>query len=135
MKGSRQFLAELSELEEIFKWVREVLTQASDLKKLNQFEIAIEEAVVNVINYAYGEDTPGVIDISFEKTEDAFHFFIKDQGVPFNPLENTKSLDVNAPLEKRDIGGLGIHFILNMTDAATYRRVDGWNVLTLTKLS
>ena len=130
MKGSRQFRAELSELDQIFKWVREILS----LYPQKKLEVAIEEAVVNVVSYAYPHDTSGVVEISYQISDHQFEFIIKDHGAPFNPLENPKPLNSDAPIEERDIGGLGIHLILKICDKATYNRISGWNVLTLIKL-
>jgi anti-sigma regulatory factor (Ser/Thr protein kinase) len=132
MIGNRQFKADFSELDEMLKWIREVFHGFDSLEKAKKFEIAVEEAVVNVVHYAYLGSLPGDIYLSYLMSSDKFDFQIKDQGHPFNPLENPKSFDQEAILEEREIGGLGIHFILKMTDAATYQRIDGSNILTLT---
>ncbi|MBM3192685.1 MAG: ATP-binding protein [Chlamydiae bacterium] len=131
MKGAKQFKADFSDLDEILDWVRDVFESFDELEKAKKFEIAVEEAVVNVVHYAYHGSSPGNLYLSYVMGEERFDFEIKDQGKPFNPLENPKSFDEDAVLEEREIGGLGIHFILKMTDAATYKRVDGSNILTL----
>ncbi len=135
MKGSRQYRADISEFDTMIKWVGGILEQYALPKKANKFELAIEEALVNIINYAYIAYPPGLIEIAFVNDADKLEFVIKDHGAPFNPIENPKPFDKDAALEDRDIGGLGIHFILKMTDSATYQRVDGWNILTLTQLT
>jgi len=53
-------------------------------------------------------------------------------GVPFNPLSE-KAPDIDAPLEEREIGGLGIHLVRNLIDDVTYHRRIGKNVMTLTQ--
>ena len=133
MKGSRQFRATLSELDSMMKWVREALQQCSiDSRQAKQFALAVEEALVNVIYYAY--DYPsGIVEVVYAKEQDKVFFSVKDKGVAFNPLENAKPVDRESPLEKRIEGGLGIHFILNMTDSTEYQRKEGWNILTLTQ--
>jgi anti-sigma regulatory factor (Ser/Thr protein kinase) len=57
---------------------------------------------------------------------------ITDRGAEYNPLLR-KDPDVTLPAEERPIGGLGVHFCKKLTDAQSYARVDGENVLTLTK--
>lgn len=131
MKGAKQFKADFSELDDILDWIRTVFHGFDELEKAKKFEIAVEEAVVNVVHYAYLGGNPGNIYLSYVMHKTTFDFQIKDQGKPFNPLENPKAFDGEALLEDREIGGLGIHFILKMTDAATYKRVDGSNILTL----
>ncbi len=133
-QGSRQFRAALSELDQMMKWVREVLLESfSSSSKAKKFELAVEEALVNVIHYAYPHP-PGVVEVGYRKEAKKLFFIIKDHGLEFNPLEEGKPPNLDAPLEERDAGGLGIHFIKNMTDAVDYQRIDGWNVLTLVQI-
>jgi anti-sigma regulatory factor (Ser/Thr protein kinase) len=132
MKGNRQFRAILFELDAMMNWVREMIPEQSLSQKHKKFILALEEAIVNVISYAYTIYPPGFIELECIKTPGQVDFLIKDQGVPFNPLENLKSTHTQTNLDEREMGGLGIHFIVTLTDAATYQRIDGWNVLTLT---
>ena len=57
----------------------------------------------------------------------------EDNGLPFNPFEEAKQPDLGSTLEERAIGGLGIHFIKNMTDSQQYERLEGINKITLRK--
>lgn len=133
-QGSRQFRAAFPELDQMMKWVREVLQEClSTSSKAKKFELAVEEALVNVIHYAYPQPS-GVVEIGYRKEPKKLFFIIKDRGLEFNPLENEKPLDRDSPLEERAEGGLGIHLIKNMTDAIDYQRIDGWNVLTLVQI-
>ena len=131
MQNSRQFVATLESLDELMAWSRDLLFKYGDPKKMSRFEIALEEAYVNVMNHAYKNSTPGIIAVDFILNQDVLSFVIKDQGEEFNPIENPKPFNKDAPLEDREIGGLGIHLILKMTDSATYERSNGWNLLTL----
>ena len=65
-------------------------------------------------------------------TGDRLTVTITDDGVPFNPL-NAKPPDIDAPLEERQIGGLGIHLARSLIDDATYQRRIGKNAITLMK--
>lgn len=55
-----------------------------------------------------------------------------DNGKPFDPLHDAPEPDVGAPLEDREIGGLGLFMVRKMSKTIGYARQDGWNVLTLT---
>ena len=57
---------------------------------------------------------------------------VEDDGKPFDPLQAPPP-DLTLPLEKRPIGGLGIHLIRNLMDEVTYARVGGRNVLKMAK--
>ncbi len=57
---------------------------------------------------------------------------IADDGVPFNPL-GAEAPDIDASLEEREIGGLGIHLVRSLMDDVSYQRRIGKNVMTLVK--
>jgi anti-sigma regulatory factor (Ser/Thr protein kinase) len=60
------------------------------------------------------------------------HVDVEDEGKPFDPLQ-VPPPDLHSPLQERQVGGLGIHFIKQLVDEVTYARVDGRNRLHLTK--
>lgn len=95
--------------------------------------LALEEAVANVINHAF-VDRPPPHRVSVELTidRDRVGALVVDNGRPFDPTAAAKP-DRTTPLEDRDVGGLGIHLIRQMTDRVDYRRVDGENRLWLEK--
>ena len=92
----------------------------------------MEEAVVNVIDYAYPEGTEGEITISIMTDGKTLHCQIKDAGRPFDPTAEERA-DTTLSAEERQIGGLGILLVRELMDTINYERVEGQNVLTLTK--
>ena len=90
-------------------------------------ELATEEAMVNVCNYAYRHGE-GKIRLRCMEDGDRFVIEVTDWGVPFDA---TALPAPNLTLEKRPIGGLGIYLIKKMTDEMKYTREDGRNVLRL----
>ena len=94
--------------------------------------LALEEAVTNVIVYAYPEGTDGLVDIEAIIRKDLIRFIISDSGQPFDPTQ-VEAVDINLPLEERPIGGLGIHLVRSIMDEVSYERVDGKNHLYLIK--
>ena len=94
--------------------------------------LAIEEAVTNVILYAYPEGTTGEISIDAAVKEHALTFTITDAGKPFDPTA-AKEVDISAGVEERPIGGLGIHLVRQIMDTVRYDRWGDKNVLILTK--
>lgn len=94
--------------------------------------LAVEEAVVNAMNYAYPEGTQGEIRIKAYTRSDQLSFEISDDGKPFDPT-TTNDPDLTLSTEQRPIGGMGIYLMkLNMDDMK-YQRVNGCNILYLTK--
>ena len=98
----------------------------------DRLNLALEEAVVNVIDYAYPDGTAGEVIVDAAVTENAVTFTITDNGKPFNPTARGE-VDVNADLEDRPVGGLGIHLVRQIMDDVRYERRGGKNVLILTK--
>ena len=94
--------------------------------------LALEEAVVNVMNYAYPEGTIGDILIEAATTETQLVFTIKDSGTPFDPTQ-VEDPDTTLSIEDRPIGGLGIFLVKQLMDSVTYNYTDGFNILTLKK--
>ena len=94
--------------------------------------LALEEAVSNVILYAYPEGTDNVVDIEATIDGQRVSFIITDSGKPFDPTSKEK-VDINAQIGERPIGGLGIHLIRNIMDTVSYERKGEKNILTITK--
>ena len=103
-----------------------------DMETTMRMNLAIEEAVVNVIDYAYPSGTVGSIDIKVTIYDNHMEFVISDSGTPFDPTKK-EDVDISLPVEERRIGGLGIHLVRQLMDKINYERKDGRNILTLIK--
>ena len=101
-------------------------------KDTQNLKLAIEEAVVNVINYAYPTGETGDINIEATATATSIKFKIIDSGVAFAPTD-APDVDTSLTAEERQIGGLGIFLVRQLMDTINYERIEGKNVLTLTK--
>ena len=99
-----------------------------------KLRLSIEEAVENVVCYAY-EGGIGWLEVGTSLDHDSLILTIelRDAGVPFNPLE-APDPDVSLPANERKVGGLGIFLCKKMMDSINYQYVDGNNVLTMTKI-
>ena len=99
---------------------------------LAQLNLALEEAVANVISYAYPEGTEGFVDIDARRDGNNLSLVISDSGSAFDPTVRD-AVDISAGVDERPIGGLGIHLIREIMDTVSYERRDGRNILTITK--
>jgi len=104
-----------------------------DMMTTMQMNLALEEAVVNVMSYAYPEGTTGYVDIKAHTDDHLLEFVITDNGKPFDPTANVEEVDTTLPADKRRIGGLGIFLVKKMMDNIQYDYKDGHNILTLRK--
>ncbi len=104
----------------------------ADAGIIYKVQLVVDEACTNVINYAYAEGS-GPLKIILELDQEDLVITIKDKGKPFNPT-TIPPPDLNADLEDRKIGGLGIHFMRTMMDSFNYSYdpIEG-NQLTMKK--
>ena len=125
-------VADTDHLEEIINFIEQALNELDvQGEYCGPICVSLDEAVTNVVMYAYPK-TKGNVKISIEKLNDRVLVEIIDSGAPFNPLDHPVP-DVNVSIEKRMIGGLGIHLMRNMMDELNYRRIDDKNCLSLVK--
>ena len=103
-----------------------------DRKTVSHLRLALEEAVVNVINYAYPKGEMGDVCIYADSDRKEVRFTIVDTGAPFDPTAAI-SADTTLDAQKRPIGGLGILLTRKLTDSVSYCRKSNKNVLSLTK--
>ena len=94
--------------------------------------LALEEAVSNVILYAYPKETDGLVDVEAILRKDSLEFIIVDSGVPFDPTA-APVVDTTLPIEERSIGGLGIHLVRELMGSVSYERKDEKNYLRMIK--
>jgi sigma-B regulation protein RsbU (phosphoserine phosphatase) len=97
-----------------------------------QLQLGVEEAVVNVIDYAYPIGTDGDITVKMMSDGQSLKIIIVDSGVVFDPTLK-EDTDTTLSAEERQIGGLGIYLVRELMDSINYERQGGKNVLTLIK--
>ena len=94
--------------------------------------LVLEEAVVNIINYAYPKEEHEKIYLSARLCDNSIVLVLTDTGKEFDPTEAPEA-DITLTAEERPIGGLGIFLIRQIMNEVKYERIDGKNVLTLEK--
>jgi len=100
-------------------------------ERVGQIELALEEALVNIFTYAYG-DHPLDAMLSWHSSDSgALVIEIRDWGTPFDVLQ-AEAPNLQADMSQRKVGGLGIYMIRQLMDRVAYRYENRQNVLTLT---
>lgn len=94
--------------------------------------LVIEEALSNIIFYAFNDKAKHEIKISLSINNKKLAIKIADDGIPFDPLSLNQP-DITLPAEERPIGGLGIFLISQIMDEMSYTRQKNQNLLTLNK--
>ena len=103
----------------------------SDEGLLFKLRLAVEEAVENIVNYAYS-DGAGYLEADTSVKDGVLSIVLQDAGVPFNPLDK-EDPDITLSAEDRPIGGLGIFLCKKLMDSVEYEFVNGCNKLTIRK--
>ena len=124
---------DVHEVTRFSNFIKSVLEQLGIEKSLaRKLRLAVEEAVVNVIDYAYPLGSEGDITIHVMSDGHSIRFKIIDAGVAFDPTAKEKA-DTTLSIDDRQIGGLGILLVRELMDTINYEREDGQNILTLIK--
>ena len=97
---------------------------------VEDMQVALDEVLTNILNYAYTDDGEHKIRIRLRVVDGALEATVEDDGKPFNPLQIAPP-DTRAPLRERKVGGVGVHFVRNLMNEVTYDRADGCNRLVL----
>jgi anti-sigma regulatory factor (Ser/Thr protein kinase) len=122
-----------AKIENLKKWTQSVLecagAQKFEGKRIQEIELALEEALVNICHYSYPEK-PGEVEINC-KIDDS-HFIVEmiDSGKPFD-VTSLSDPDLTANIDERKMGGLGVFLIKKMVDEVRYRRENDQNILSL----
>ncbi len=95
-------------------------------------QVALEEVATNIINHGYQDNHDHTFSIDLSTDAHGLTLVATDNAPAFDPLA-TPEVDTNAPIEDREIGGLGVHLLKNLMQESSYERRGDQNVLTLTR--
>ncbi len=126
--------AKIENLQKVMNFLSDQLDSVDYVMKSRlQLELSIEEAYVNIVNYAYKSEEGKVViccDIDEHPLQVTMQFI--DCGIPYNPLKN-EDPDISLNVEEKEVGGLGIFLIKKNVDHIEYEHKDGKNILTIQK--
>ncbi|MFK8252754.1 ATP-binding SpoIIE family protein phosphatase [Ancylobacter terrae] len=101
-------------------------------RAVHHVTLALDELITNVVSYAWPAGGEHHARLTLDVADGSLIAELVDDGVAFNPLE-VDAPDLDAPLDERRVGGLGVHFVLTFMDDIRYERIGGRNHLTLRK--
>ena len=133
MTAARLSMTAINDLQEVPRLAGQVEAFCRELnvpdKKAHRFNLALEEALTNVISHAFPDAARHQIGVVVEGQNNELIATVTDDGKPFDPLAQPAP-DILAPIEDRKVGGLGIHLIRTLMDSVEHRRSNGRNELT-----
>jgi len=118
--GLAQLLAEFDQLTPSSRWGDQLAFAC---------RLTLEELVINAINHGGQSKTDRWVAVSMFERADSLAVVVEDPGRPFDPTQRS-SPDLNASLDDREPGGLGVMLIKNLVHSLQYRRLDGVNQTT-----
>ena len=123
---------DLNELATVNKLISDLKSSwnLSDSLQFN-LELSLEEIISNIIHYGFPDEATHEIEVCFEQGNKVLTVRITDDGIPFDPLHQTAEQELDKPLEERQIGGLGIHFVRELSKKMEYQRKQEKNILTI----
>jgi len=133
MKKEIVFQNKMEEVTNVSAFIEEIGEELDlSFALVNGIQLAIEEAVVNVIQYAYPEGETGEASLMVNGEGNDLTFVLSDKGVAFDPTAKTDP-DITLPAEDRPIGGLGILLVKKIMSEVSYERTNGQNRLRMVK--
>ncbi len=125
---------DLSELERLAGVVEEFCERNGlEAKLVFNLNLVLDEIVTNTVSYGYDDAAPHVIDVVLRREGGMLTLVVEDDARAFDPLEAPEP-DLDASLEDRRVGGLGVHLVRTLMDTVDYDRVADRNRLVMTKL-
>ncbi len=130
-----ELVNQLTELDKIVARVEELAEEWNiPAKTVMEITLVLEELFTNVVFYAFDDKEVHHIHLEFMLIDaNKLQLRLEDDGKPFNLLEKQMGDLLEQPVEEREIGGLGIHFVRNMMKSVEYERSGNHNVVILTK--
>ena len=124
----------IEKLGELTQWLADwMLLHEVDKSAAYKLRFAMEEIASNAVYYGFPTGSSGTVTVRVTADADlpVYSLEILDDGEAFNPLEETPEADPDLLLDEREIGGLGVFLVKNLSDDCHYQRVNGWNHLTM----
>ena len=101
------------------------------MKWIMNVNLSLDELITNVVSYGYRDSGEHEIRATLTEREGSLVVVLEDDGREFDPFSEVPEPDLEAGVEERGIGGLGVHFVKSLMDEVAYERRDGCNRVTL----
>lgn len=92
-----------------------------------QLNLVLDELVTNCITHSLRDVADPHLRVRLSRSEGSVAAEVEDNGAAFDPLTEAPVPDTGLAVEDRPIGGLGVHFVKEFTDDASYERSEGLN--------
>ena len=101
------------------------------MKWVLNLNLSLDELITNTVSYGYQDTDEHEIRVTLTEQTGSLVVVVEDDGMAFDPFTATPAPDLEADVEDRPIGGLGVYFVKTLMDKVAYERVENCNRITL----
>ncbi len=125
---SQSFPARLREFEQ----VRALIEAFGEMAALgredrHKLTLIVEELFTNTVTHGFRGDCDSPVQVTLEATASGVRLTYEDSAPPHDPVAAGLRTDIDATVNLRQVGGLGVAIALGLTQDAKYAFVDGRN--------
>jgi serine/threonine-protein kinase RsbW len=125
--------SDMANLERVAEFIADIARKSNlTQKQSDDVQMAVDEAVTNIMEHAYAGQSDGIIWIKCRVNEKEFFVEIRDAGKAFDG-KKVKKPNTKSPLSERSIGGLGVFFMKKLMDKVEFTRDRAGNITRMTK--
>jgi len=129
---NKKFGRSYDSLEAIYEFTEKILTSQNVAQSIRfPVHFAMEELFTNMVKYNPGNTNDILLDIKTD--DDAITVRLTDYDVDAFDVTSSRQINIDAPLEKRKVGGLGLHLIQKLVDTLKYEYSERQSTVTFTK--
>jgi anti-sigma regulatory factor (Ser/Thr protein kinase) len=133
---NRSFPARLRAFED----VRMLIEEFGALARLgsedrHKLTLIVEELFTNTVNHGFRGDTDSPVHLTLEDTGDGVRLTYEDSAPRHDSIGTGLRTDIDATVNQRQVGGIGMAIAVGLTRDASYAYVDGRNCVTMTYLT
>src|SRR5262249_29633231 len=114
----------LHSLGAIGKYVMDAAAAARlEKKAAYRLRLAVDEIATNALVHGHaGAERQGILGVRAEVDRRSLTIILEDAGAPYDPRQVPPPRSLEAPLEERPVGGLGVYLALQNVDEFFYER-------------
>jgi anti-sigma regulatory factor (Ser/Thr protein kinase) len=133
---SRSFPARLRAFEQVRTLIEEFgATAELDREDRHKLTLIVEELFINTVTHGFRGDSDSPVQVTLECTDAGIRLTYEDSAPQHNQINDGLRTDIDATVNLRQVGGLGVAIALGLTQDAKYDFVDGRNRVAMTYLT
>lgn len=132
---SRSFPARLLAFEQVRALIEEFSAMAGlSREDRHKLTLIVEELFTNTVTHGFRGDSDSPVQVALEHTDAGVHLVYEDSAPQHDPISAGLRTDIDATVNLRQVGGLGVAIALGLTEDAKYAFIDGRNRVAMTFL-